>query len=84
MYQKEIKLHPGLLADLINKTDMHPTCMDYKQLLDILSEITGRRVDDELRNGKGDMTYKDWANLLSGLIGVAIALDLEKMGFVRA
>ena len=44
---------------LEQELDVSTTCDDYRILLQLLSYKVGIEVDD-LRDGKGSWTYKDW------------------------
>lgn len=61
---EKITISKRLLAELLDRTDAIPTCMDYKELLGILSEITGKDIE-RLREGNGTKTYKQWSSFLS-------------------
>lgn len=61
---EKITISKRLLAELLDRTDAIPTCMDYKELLGVLSEITGKDIE-RLREGNGTKTYKQWSFILS-------------------
>lgn len=55
----------SLLNCLGNMLDTIPTCAHYRELLCILSNLTGCNDFDEMRKKYGEYTYKQWGDLIA-------------------